>query len=86
MGKNLLTTVCECGHSFNSKDVRPPLTAPESHKFYGGNVKYFCTSECPVCGKEYVLYLKPEKNTYTVIDMEEGESKKPKQRKPKDEE
>ena len=71
MGKNLNTTVCECGYKFERRDIKPPLEGVE-HGFYGGRVKRKCAAVCPKCGKEYKLYLKPEYNSYTIIDMEEA--------------
>jgi len=35
---------------------------------YGGNVKKFAKARCE-CGKKYLLWLKPEYNTFRVITM-----------------
>ena len=86
MSENLLTTVCECGHEFGNLDIKPPLKPVLKHGFYGGRVKRLCDAVCPKCKKAYVLYLKQARGGWEVIDMEEGEDKKPKQRKPKDSE
>lgn len=64
--EHLNTTVCECGHSFSAKDIKPPLIKVNDPKLYGGNVKRQSPVECPGCGKKYLLWLKPERNTYTV--------------------
>lgn len=63
--EHLATTKCECGHQFTAKDIKPPLLKVNDPKLYGGNVKRQSKAECE-CGKTYLLWLKPEHNTYTV--------------------
>lgn len=63
--EHLQTTKCECGHQFTAKDIKPPLLKVNDPKLYGGNVKRQSKAEC-TCGKTYLLWLKPEHNTYTV--------------------
>jgi len=64
--EHLNTIKCECGHQFTAKDIKPPLLKVGDPKLYGGNVKRQSPVDCPGCGKKYLLWLKPEHNTYTV--------------------
>ena len=79
--KNLRTTKCECGEEITSKAMKGGLERVLQHGFYGGRVTHFAKGVCPVCGKEYKLYVKGASGGWDVIDMEEVEVKKPKKAK-----
>lgn len=62
-----------CNHTFTAKDVKPPLLrqqqalgTDEKH-LLGGRAERFSKTECPECGKEHILWLKGEANTYRVL-------------------
>jgi len=77
-----------CDHVFTAKDIKGPLMNQQQalgnneRGLLGGNVKRFADAECPQCGKKYLLWLKPEYNTYTVKAI----SLKPNVEQPKKEE
>ncbi|MEC0265142.1 hypothetical protein [Paenibacillus anseongense] len=82
---HLHTKQC-CNHEFTAKDIIPPLMNQEQAlnqkhdpNLYGGNVKKFAQAVCPECGKNYLLWLKPDKqgswdvitiSNYEVIDVD----------------
>jgi hypothetical protein len=74
--EHLNTTRCECGHTFTAKDIKPPLIKVNDHRMFGGNVKRQSAAQCPGCEKTYLLWLKPEHNTYTVKTISLHEPKK----------
>lgn len=85
---HLNTTRC-CNHTFTAKDIqgrimsqKEALGTNDLHLF-GGNVKRFADTECPECGKKYLLWLKPEKNSYTVKTISLSEETTEEEPKPK---
>lgn len=63
------TTKCECGHEFVIKDMKKLQRIENDDKFYGGLVKHFDEIKCPVCGKDTMLFIKQQGQTYVVKDM-----------------
>ncbi len=61
-------TTCDCGYTFNTKDIKE-LKDVKEKGFYGNLVKYYSTSKCPKCGKEVLLLLKQKGQTYDVLDI-----------------
>ena len=63
------TTKCECGHEFVIKDMKKLQRIENDDKFYGGIVKHFDEIKCPVCGKDTMLFIKQQGQTYVVKDI-----------------
>lgn len=81
---HLHTTKC-CNHTFTANDIQGRLMTQEEAlgtndvNLYGGNVKSFAKTTCPECGKEYLLWLKPQSGTYQVLTI--SKKQKPKRKK-----
>ncbi len=64
-----------CDHTFTARDIKVPMMnqmkalGTNDHRLYGGNAKSFSFADCPECRKRYVLWLKPEHNTYRVLTI-----------------
>ena len=60
---HLKTTQC-CGHTFTANDIKGRLMSQQEAlgtndpHLYGGNVERFAKTECPNCGKEYIMWMK----------------------------
>lgn len=73
-----------CGYEFTRKDIKPPLMnayqalGTREKKLFGGHAKYFSRTRCPTCEREYILWLKPEFNSYRVLGATPVESSKTK--------
>ena len=63
------TTKCECGHEFVIKDMKKLQRIENDDKFYGGLVKHFDEIKCPVCGRDTMLFIKQQGQTYVVKDI-----------------
>ena len=63
------TTKCECGHEFVIKDMKKLQRIENDDKFYGGIVKHFDEIKCPVCGKDTMLFIKQQGQTYVDKDI-----------------
>lgn len=68
------TTKCSCGREFNIHDING-LKRIDDNKFYGGVVKHYSETKCPVCRKEIILLLKQVGQTYEVINTAERHNK-----------
>ena len=63
------TTKCECGHEFVIKDMKKLQRIENDDKFYGGLVKHFDEIKCPKCGRDTMLFIKQQGQTYVVKDI-----------------
>ena len=61
------STKCKCGYVFAIKDMKKlqRLSAP----IYGGAVKHVDEIQCPKCGKNTLLLIKQQGQTYIVKDI-----------------
>ena len=63
------TIKCKCGHEFTIKDMKKLQRIENDAKFYGGIVKHFDEIKCPVCGRDTMLLIKQQGQTYVVKDI-----------------
>lgn len=60
-------TTCECGYEFTIQDMQKLQRLPET--IYGGVIKHVDEIKCPKCGKDTLLLLKQQGQTYIVKDI-----------------
>lgn len=60
-------TKCECGHQFDIHDMKKLQRLSEP--IYGGAVKHVDEIKCPECGKDTLLLIKQQGQTYIVKDI-----------------
>nr|DAH37199.1 MAG TPA: LysW biosynthesis protein LysW [Caudoviricetes sp.] len=60
-------TKCECGHQFDIHDMKKLQRLSEP--IYGGVVKHVDEIKCPKCGKDTLLLIKQQGQTYIVKDI-----------------
>lgn len=60
-------TKCECGHQFDIHDMKKLQRL--SKPIYGGAVKHVDEIKCPECGKDTLLLIKQQGQTYIVKDI-----------------
>nr|DAJ59864.1 MAG TPA: putative hydrogenase [Caudoviricetes sp.] len=61
------TTKCDCGHEFTIQDMQKLQRLSEP--IYGGIIKHVDEIKCPTCGKETLLLIKQQGQTYIVKDI-----------------
>lgn len=61
------TTRCDCGHEFTIQDMQKLQRLSEP--IYGGIVKHVDEIKCPTCGKDTLLLIKQQGQTYIVKDI-----------------
>lgn len=61
------TTRCDCGHEFTIQDMHKLQRLSEP--IYGGIVKHVDEIKCPICGKDTLLLIKQQGQTYIVKDI-----------------
>lgn len=61
------TTRCDCGHEFTIQDMHKLQRLSEP--IYGGIVKHVDEIKCPTCGKDTLLLIKQQGQTYIVKDI-----------------
>lgn len=70
-----LNRITCCSHTFTSRDIQSRLMSQKQAlgtndpNFYGGNVTTFAEAECPECKTPYLLWMRPDGQTYKVITM-----------------
>lgn len=62
------TLTCTCGHEFTLQDMKE-LERINQSGFYGNIVKHYSKTQCPVCKKETILFLKQTGQTWKIIDI-----------------
>lgn len=63
---------CNCGYEFKINDITKLQRVPES--LYGGIVKHISETKCPMCGKETLLLLKQQGQTYVIKGIAQKET------------
>lgn len=80
-----------CDYEFTAKDIIPPLMnqrqaiSSNERNLYGGNAQRFSKAICPICQREYILWLTPERGSWRVLtisgnDLEEEALPEPEDR------
>lgn len=71
---HLNTKQC-CGHEFTANNIKGRLMSQQealgtnNFHLWGGNAKKFAETVCPVCEKEYLMWLKPQGGNYRVLTI-----------------
>lgn len=66
---------CNCGYIFKINDMTKLQRIPEND-MYGGIVKHLSETKCPGCGRETLLLLKQQGQTYVIKGIAQKELQK----------